>query len=149
MIIHYITGSKEDHKLVGERLHALWNKDKLGEKYIIEIRRNRPVRSLSHNKYYRVVLKAIAIHVGDDDNRLHELFKSMFNYSERHLKSGASIRQPESTANLDSAEFNLYIDRVKKFAEEEWGFKFIDRENVDHYTVESIEEEYSNVFDRV
>jgi hypothetical protein len=147
MILHYTTGSAEDHKKVGDKLKALWEKE--GVNYIIEIKRNRPVRSLNHNRYYRAVLKSISIHVGEDHQRLHELFKSMFNYSERHLKSGVAIRQPESTSNLDSKEFSLYIDRIKKFAKDEWDFVFLDEGAFDYYTEQSINEQYSNTFDRV
>lgn len=145
MILHYQHGDEYSREKIIGHLDRL----KLGSEYLIEIKLNRPVRSIKMNKYYWLILKAIAIHTGETKERLHELFKSMFNYSERQFKNGLTARQPESTTTLDSQQFTLYIEKVKKFAEQEWGCIFLDHERIDHYTLQSINEEYSNVFDRV
>ena len=146
MIFHF-DPTEEGRKKAASILESL---SQWANGYTVEVKRNRPIRSLSSNRYYwGGILKTIAIHTGEDKDRLHELFKLMFNYVERNFKNGMTMRQPESTSNLDDKEFKLYCDKVKQFATNEWGVIFIDERNYDTYSEDAINEQYSNVFDRV
>ena len=84
--------------------------------YVIEIKKNRPIRSISQNRYYRAILKAISAHCGYDENDLHEYYKLEFNGKE---VCGKMIG--ESTSNLDSSEFTIYLNKVKNHGKNFFG----------------------------
>ena len=113
--------------------------------YLVTIKQNRPIRSLSHNKYYWLILKAIGIHTGERDDRLHMLFKSMFNYEEFELPNGEIRRIPATTSDLDDSEFSKYVNQVKEFAQNEWGVVFLDRHDVDRMQEMDIENRYERI----
>jgi CTP:phosphocholine cytidylyltransferase-like protein len=79
--------------------------------YLVTIKKNRPVRSVSANSYMWIVLQAIANHTGDTADDLHEFFKKKYLSKE---VQGEIIGQ--STKNLDTNEFAIYLKKVKEFA---------------------------------
>jgi hypothetical protein len=95
--------------------------------YRYEIKKNKPVRSISHNRYYRIVLQCIAGYSGHTEDHLHEYYKKRFNSFEL---LGEVIG--ESTSNLDSTEFNLYIKKVKEHAIEFFGCRFLEPQDKDY-----------------
>lgn len=90
----------------------LHDKDKGKQvEYLVTVKKNRPVRSISANSYMWIVLQAIANHTGDTADDLHEFFKKKFNPKEVR---GEVIGQ--STKTLDTAEFAVYLKKIKEFA---------------------------------
>ena len=86
-------------------------KDKPGL-YILKLTKANNKRSLSQNAYYwGVVVKIISDHTGFTSNEVHQELAKMFLGYE---KSGKSFTQ--STTELDTLEFELYLDRSRKWA---------------------------------
>lgn len=81
--------------------------------YIVEIKKNRPIRSVSANRFYWAILKDIASHTGYREDEMHEFFKKKFN-----SKTVLNELIGESTSNLDSKEFSTYCKQVKDYAKE-------------------------------
>lgn len=102
------------------------HKDKEVE-YIFEIKLNKPVRSVSQNRYYRAILKEIASTAGYSDDQLHEFYKKKFN--------GKYVLDEligESTSNLDVIEFGNYIKKVKQHGEDFFGVTIKDPKDKDY-----------------
>jgi hypothetical protein len=113
--------------------------------YVVTIKKNKPVRSLNANRYYRVILKIIGIHTGETEDRLHMLFKIMFNFEEFTLPNGDIRRIPATTSNLDSSEFTKYISQVKQWAIDEWNVSFPDKNDVDYMQEMDVENRYERI----
>lgn len=142
MITLYTAGDANSHKALGERLRGL----KPGE-YTVEIKRNRPIRSLSQNRYYFAILKVIAAETGEYDiDRLHELCKKKFNGELMKLPKSGMEQIGLSTSNLDSAEFTAYINRVKTWSLDEFNISIPDPSNMTHQLLMDIENNYERVF---
>lgn len=141
MITLYTAGDANSHKLLGRKLSEL----KPGD-YVIEVKRNRPIRSLAHNKYYFAILKLIATETGNDVDRLHEIAKKKFNGEMVQLPKSGMEMVGRSTSELDSKEFSAYINRVKLWANDEFGITVYDRENMTIEQLMDIENNYEKVF---
>jgi hypothetical protein len=118
----YDNRSEESKK----KLYAVLKDLQPGE-YIYEIKKNSPIRSNQHNRYYRVVLKAVAAYSGHTEDQLHEYYKKRYNGIEI---LGETIG--DSTSNLDSAEFSIYIKKVKEHAKEFFACKFAEPQDKDY-----------------
>lgn len=79
--------------------------------YILTIKKKMPVRSVSQNSYYWVVLQAIAVKTGYTTDDLHEWYKLEYNSKEVLGKKIAG-----STTTIYSAEFTIYLKKVKEHA---------------------------------
>ncbi len=142
MILHYKAGDPGDHKTVGQKLQGL----QPGE-YVIEITRNRPIRSLSHNRYYwGIVLKQIAIACDHNQDELHEMFKLKFNSKLIEFKDGSRETVPGTTGDLDTKEFALYVERVKAWAVRFLDIRFVEPQDTDYEKWSKIREEYDGKF---
>lgn len=116
----YVTNDDRSLKQLAEYLDYL-NKDKHKEKqveYVIEIKKNRPVRSDSQNKRYWAILQIIAKETGYSTDELHEVFKRRFNG-----KWVLDEMIGQSTSGLDSKEFSIYCKKVEVYADETFGIK--------------------------
>lgn len=134
--------SDENLKAKGRKIFNELNPDK---EYLVTIKQNRPVRSMSHNRYYRLCLKIIGEHTGENEDRLHMLFKSMFNFEEVTLPNGDIRRIPATTSDLNTVEFHKYISQVKDFAKDYYGVSFPERHDVDRMTEMDIENRYDRI----
>ena len=88
--------------------------------YLIDIKKNRPVRSTSANAYYRVILQHICAITGDTSDELHEFYKKKFNGKEVHDEVIGC-----TTTDMDSAEFTAYVNKVKEHAKSFFQIPFI------------------------
>lgn len=107
--ILWTTNNKESSAKLFDHLNYL--KAKNGDKqvdYMVTIKKNLPVRSISDNGYYWLVLTAIANHTGDTKEDLHSWYKLEFN---SHEFRGKMI--PTTTTDLDTAEHKIYVEKVK------------------------------------
>lgn len=113
--------------------------------YIVRIEENKPIRSNDHNRYYRFVLKTIAIHTGETTDRLHMLFKCMFNFEEFTLPNGDIRRIPATTSDKNKSEFAKYINQVKQWARNEYAVSIPERGDFDLMREMEIEIEYDKI----
>ncbi len=155
----YTAGGPEtpaEHKAIGQYLQSL----KPGN-YLVEVKKNRPIRSLNANKYYHVIVNIIAIETGHTHEELHEALKMKFNskkiFIERKEKGMTEAEQvaerlvpsmiiPGSTADLDTAEFASYINRIKHWAAEELHIIIPEAKDIDYKRWMEIENQYRDVF---
>jgi len=83
--------------------------------------RHREVRSLNQNRYYwKVIIPSVADAMGEDDpESVHAVLKNECNYEIRAIGKGSErkeYRVPLSTADLSTADFELYAERCRRFA---------------------------------
>ena len=102
-----------------ERLQNLPSGD-----YSITIAPNRKTRSTQQNAYlWGVVYPAVLFGLQDagweiiDEEQVHEYCKQAFATREVINKdTGEVLSLPSSTARMQTAEFNVYVDKIKAFA---------------------------------
>lgn len=102
-----------------ERLRSLPDGD-----YSITIAPNRRMRSTQQNAYlWGVVYPAVLFGLQDagweiiDEEQVHEYCKQAFATREVINKdTGEVLSLPSSTARMQTAEFNVYVDKIKAFA---------------------------------
>lgn len=91
--------------------------------YVIEIKKNRPVRSVKANRYYRACLQVIGAKTGVDEDSLHEFFKLKFNSA---YVFGELVGL---STKMDTEEFSTYVKKVKHYAREFHGCYFMEKED--------------------
>jgi len=138
MILLYTSGSLESHKNLGKKLSEL----KPGD-YVLTIKKNRAVRSLSQNKYYHCILKIVGIETGHTHDELHEALKLKFNASVIFFPKGGSQIVGKSTSDLDTKEFTSYINQVKNWAMHEFGIVIPELKDLDYMRWIAIENTYA------
>lgn len=115
-----ITGSPNPSlDLFFERFFQLPNGD-----YIFTVTPNRKTRSNQQNAYlWGIVYPAVLFGLQDagweiiDEEQVHEYCKQAFAAREVINKdTGEVISLPNSTARMQTAEFNVYVDKIKAFA---------------------------------
>ena len=92
--------------------------------YVITITPNRKTRSNQQNAYlWGIVYPAVLFGLQDagweitDEEQVHEYCKQAFAAREVINKdTGEVISLPNSTARMQTAEFNVYVDKIKAFA---------------------------------
>lgn len=92
--------------------------------YVITITPNRKTRSTQQNAYlWGIVYPAVLFGLQDagweiiDEEQVHEYCKQAFAAREVINKdTGEVISLPNSTARMQTAEFNVYVDKIKAFA---------------------------------
>ncbi len=136
-ILLYKAGDAQSHKNLGKELQGL----KEGE-YIVKITRNRPIRSLSANKYYHAILNIIGIETGHTHEELHEALKQKFNAKILYFPKGGSQIIGGSTSNLDTKEFAAYVNQVKNWALNEFGIVIPEARDLDYQKWIEIETAY-------
>lgn len=135
-------GDPKSVKEFGDKFRELENGN-----WVFEVKKNRPIRSLSHNRYYWALLTIISTYSGEfDRDTLHEVCKNKFNGKMINLPKGGSERVGQSTSNMDKSEFSAYINRVKAFAHNEFGLIIPEREDMTTELWLSIENNYEENF---
>lgn len=131
-----------------ESKQKLYNvlKDLQPGQYVITIKKNRAIRSLSQNRYYHAILNIIAIATGHTHEELHEAMKMKFNCSVIYFPKGGSQIVGKSTSDLDSGEFVGYVNRVKQWAMDEFSIVIPERESIDEHRWIDIENTYDENF---
>lgn len=111
--------SASSRQLLNETLERL----PIGE-YTITITPNRKTRSNQQNAYlWGIVYPAVLFGLQDagweiiDEEQVHEYCKQAFAAREVINKdTGEVLSLPNSTARMQTAEFNVYVDKIKAFA---------------------------------
>lgn len=138
--ITYTSGNANDHKKVGQLLRELPD----GQEYVIQIKRNRPVRSLSQNKYYFLCLNIIGLSTGHTTEELHEICKLKFNSDIIHFPKSGSQILGKTTSDLDSKEMTAYINRVKLWANDEFGIVIPEAQSMTNQRIMEIHNLYDD-----
>ena len=111
--------TESSFRLLDETLHNL----PLGD-YVITITPNRKTRSNQQNAYlWGIVYPSVLFGLQDagweiiDEEQLHEYCKQAIAAREVINKdTGEVLSLPSSTARMQTAEFNVYVDKIKAFA---------------------------------
>lgn len=110
--------------------------------YLVSIKQNRPVRSVSQNGYYWIILEAIASETGDMKENLHAWYA--LEYLGQEFRGKMIAR---STTELDTAEFTTYVNKVKAHAREFHGVYIAEPNDRAYSAWEQItKEKYNNLF---
>lgn len=139
----YTPGDVKNHAAVGKLLNELPER-KNG--YVIIVKENRPVRSLSANGYYWVILDIIAIHTGHEREFLHEEMKRKFNSVPVEFPKSGIVLKAKSTKDLDTKEFGAFVNRVKQWARDEWGIIVPEPQDMDYIKLMDIQNDYNRAF---
>ena len=112
--------TQKDGKLIVEngKMFSMYLRS-LGDKIlhvIVEVRRKN--RSSNQNRYYwGVVLAVLAIETEHSPEELHEVLKGMF-LQEHILLKGKEVTTVRSTADLNTADFEIYLTRCRHWSQE-------------------------------
>lgn len=87
-------------------------------RYVIQLKQFRKNRSGNQNRYYwGVVLDILSKDTGFTKDEMHEVLKRKFNPVVKVLKAtGESWVVAGSSAELDTADFETYLEQVRIFA---------------------------------
>lgn len=109
------------------RAKLLAKLDELNEQYkgkqvtlLVNLKRNKPVRSTDQNARYWAILSTIGAQIGETKEALHFSYAVMF-IPEDHEVNG--IRVPRKTSELKTDEFTIYMNQVEMHAKEWHGVK--------------------------
>jgi hypothetical protein len=105
-----------------EKKEKLWKilKTLKEVKYSFEIKQYRATRSNPQNRYYwGCVLNILSQHTGFTPEEMHELLKQKFLPVLKMLPNGEEVKIPGSTAELDTSDFEDYLEKVKQFSIQE------------------------------
>jgi hypothetical protein len=146
--ILYDNRTEEGKKALYKKL-----KDLPEGEYVIEVKQNRPNRSINANKYYHAVLNIICTETGQgtgdknfDHEQLHEILKRKFNSETIIFPKGGTEIVGKSTSDLDSKEFTIYVNRVKQWAKDEFGIDIPEPEDVTYKRWMEFENNYNKTF---
>src|SRR5687768_5932953 len=107
-MIYFLQGKDEASLVVLVTLMA-----KLDEgEYIVDIKKNRPIRSLKANKFYHAILKTYAIETGHTHAEIESMFKMARWYDVIEYPSGRTEKIPRSTHDRDTKEFASMLNNL-------------------------------------
>jgi len=88
----------------------------------VTISESKPLRSLSQNDRYWIILKELGEYLGYSDIELHELLKWKYLSLQKEI-AGQLVTVIKSTSSLTTEEFMEYNNNIERFASD-YGFKF-------------------------
>ncbi len=97
-------------------------KQLIAAKKVFELKEKRPKRSLNQNNYLHLILSWYALEYGETLEYIkQEVFKkyvnkSIFEYEYVNRITGETRIEYKSTADLDTAELSMAIDRFRDFS---------------------------------
>jgi hypothetical protein len=138
--ILYTAGDPKSHKELGARLREL----PVGE-YIIQIKKNRAIRSLSANRYMHFAVNIVANHTGHSHDEIYEIAKLKFNSKLIHLPKGGTQIVSMSTKDLDTKEFGAFVNRFCQWALDEFGISIPQPGDLDLMKQIEIENQYERI----
>ena len=101
----------------------------LGNDYIVEVKKQRNNRSKMQNNYYwACIVQPLAEELGYFPDEMHDTLKVKFasewqsiDINERQI----GLQVVNSTATMNSKEFELYVDHIRIWALTELGVRFM------------------------
>lgn len=130
MKINKVYGKVQNNKFIPNSLELFIGafKDFEGKNIELSIRQNSDSRTNPQNAYYwGVVLKLISESTGYTDDELHVIFKQKYLIDNERLLDVARKKIIDSnipylsTTQLNSVEFNEFLEKIKNFASLELG----------------------------
>jgi hypothetical protein len=102
-----------------------------GKKIELILRKRRGQRSLQQNSYYwGVVIEILSKHFGYDPEEMHEALK--FHFLKIRNDKSPDLVSVKSTTRLSTDEFNEYVNRVVRWAAQEYGVFIPDPRQVEY-----------------
>lgn len=113
--------------------------------YIFQYKQNKPVRSVSQNSYYWVILQAIAATSGHTTDELHSYYAKKFNGKEIE---GEVVGM--TTTGLDTAEFSIYCKQVEEHGKSFFN-AYISKPEDKHYAIweQQTKDRYEAMFESI
>ena len=114
------TGTIKDGKLLMDHRAEMQNHLHSLEGRRIEVTVDKVKHNRSHNQnayYHGVVCKLIADHTGAEPEEVHTALK--YQFAEKRFVG--NLVAPASTKRLDTIAFEHYLDKVRRWAQEELG----------------------------
>jgi hypothetical protein len=91
--------------------------------YSLEVKKIKNPRSLAQNRYYWFICGLLAEKFKIENDKVHELLKYLFlRHEEWSDVAGVSIVSLKSTTDLNTKEFEEFLDRIRKWSLEEYNF---------------------------
>ena len=91
----------------------------------VVLRKESKKRSLRQNRYYwAVIISELSTELGHSEDELHEIFKTMFLTSEVDLVTNTGNKHftiSKSTTELTTEKMEIYLGKIRQFAEMELG----------------------------
>lgn len=139
-IIPYTAGNEKSHKNLGQELRGL----KAGE-YVITIKKNRPIRSLSQNKYYWALISLAASHSGHTNREIEFMFKMDRCFESVTYPNGKVKEVPKDTGDMDSDDFARVCNELRQWITEIFPELIIPRkEDLTYIQWMKIEKDYND-----
>lgn len=94
----------------------------IADKKVFELKEKRPKRSLSQNNYLHLILSWYALEYGETLEYIKQVVfkrgvnRDIFEYQHVNRKTGEVRTEYRSTANLNTAELSMAIDRFRDFS---------------------------------
>lgn len=94
----------------------------ISDKKVFELKEKKPKRSLNQNRYLHLILSWYAWEYGETLEYIKQVVfkkdvnREIFEYQHLNRKTGEVRIEYRSTANLDTAELSLAIDRFRDFS---------------------------------
>jgi len=140
-LLTYTAGNPKSHKEIGQRLREL----KPGE-YIIQIKRNRPVRSLSQNKFYWALIQIVATDTAHTAKEVDNMFKMDRFFETIEYPGGRTKTIPKDFHNLDTVEFSVVVNNLQQWIRETFPELIIPRkEDLTYAQWLQIQKQYADV----
>lgn len=111
----------------------------IGKEIEITIKAYRDTRSVQQNRYYwGVCLKLISESTGYTADELHHIFKHKYLIDKERARELVdslieNYLPPRSTTDLDTVEFNEYLEKIKNFASLELGIYIPEPDEITNY----------------
>lgn len=137
----YKRGDIISHRELGRTLQEL----PTGE-YVVSIKKNLPIRSLKQNRYLHFAIKILAIHTGFTHEEIYEIAKFKFNGKMINLPKGGTQVIGQSTKDMDTKEFTIFVNRYCKWCQDEFGISIPQPGDLDLMKRMEIENLYSRTF---
>lgn len=101
-----------------ERAMLLLKGADITKRQVFELKRLVVKRSLSQNALYWLWLSCISDETGNDKDNLHCYYSNMFLPNIYILVFSETMIKPKSTTELDTAEFTVYLEKIRIHAAE-------------------------------
>lgn len=130
------------HKKIGRILQELPD----GE-YVVSIKRNKPIRSISQNKFYWALVSLCGKHAGHHREEIDYMFRMDRHYEFVEFPNGRTEKVPRRTSDLDTAEMTAVCNNLSEWIKDFFPEIIIPRrEDLTYLQWMNIENEYNKTF---
>lgn len=132
--------SKEQLEGLIKFIERVTDKD---QAYIVEVKKQRKLRTLKQNNYYWLVITYAACHIGDYKEDVHHMFARKFIPKKITIPgTGRKKIIGGSTQSLDTYEFTIYIKQIKAYMAREYRIAIPEPHKVTEFEMARVQQEY-------